>query len=321
MKLSIHSKSYAKKFSNVFTNLSTLTDSVSMFFRDEGLYIQGMDNSHISLYEANFDKSWFTTYKRDKTEAEKITVNLEYFKLILSTRGDEQGICLEYKGSSPDKLSITFRTVGKKTKEFPREYEMNLMDVDDEMLEIPTHDYSIAFYMETKMFSPLIKQLSMFDETLVVNCNENDINFRTKGTEGSMSVNLMDGEQEFVDQFEIEEDYNLRIYFSIRYIDNFCAFSKVDERVRLSFSNDFPLEVYYSLEGKEKKEEPKKGKGKKAEEDAKDGSSTVVSDDESNEEPKSWIRFFLAPKMMDDDDVEKYKDNNDDDEDEDEDDE
>lgn len=297
MKFSIHSKNVANKFSSIFTNLSTLTDNVSMFFRDEGLYIQGMDNSHISLYEVNFDKSWFTTYKREINDATKITINLDYFKRILSTRGDKQSICIEYKGENPDKLSITFRTVISKSKEFPREYEMSLMDIDEEMLDITKKEQSVVFFMDTKMFSSLIKQLSMFDETVFIKCNENDINFQTKGSEGSMSVNLMDNTEEYVDQFEIEEDYELKVYFSIRYIDSFCSFSKVSDRVRISFTNDFPIEVYYSLEEDEKE---------------------TSKDDENT--PKSWLRLLLAPKIMDDEDEEKYKGKNKDEEDEDEDD-
>jgi proliferating cell nuclear antigen len=279
MKFSIHSQSLAKRFTNVFSNLSTLTDSVVLYFKEDGLYMQGMDTSHVSLYEANFDKSWFTTYKPESTDVRQIAVNLTYFKKILSTRGDDQSIYIEYNGSSPDSLTIIFRSVVKETQEFPREYKLTLMDIDADVLDIPNEERSVQFYIDSKTFSVLIKQLSMFDDSVVIKCSDEEIRFSSTGNEGSMSVNLFDKDKDYIDEFSIDEDYKLKITFALLYFENFCAFQKVSSKVRLSFSNDFPVEMFYSLE-----------------------SSKKTDNEENNDEesPKSFLRFFLAPKIKDD---------------------
>lgn len=290
MKLSIHSKSLSKRFVNVFTNLGNLTDTLVLQFNDNGLYVQGIDNSHVSLYEANFDKNWFSTYKREEEDAAQISVSLDYFKKILSTKGDDQLIYLEYKGESPDLLTIIFRSIGKETKDFPREYEMALMDIDTEMIEIPNDEQSVQFYIDTKLFSSLVKQLNMFDETVVITCNEEEIKFSSKGPEGSMNVNLFDNDKDYVDQFMIDEDYSLKISFALRYFEHFSAFQKVSSRVRLSFTNAYPVEVFYSLETSKEKEK------EKTEHDDN-------GDDDEQEDPKSYLRLLLAPKITDDADV------------------
>lgn len=302
MKLSIHSKSLSKRFVNVFTNLGNLTDTLVLQFNDNGLYVQGIDNSHVSLYEANFDKNWFSTYKREEEDAAQISVSLDYFKKILSTKGDDQLIYLEYKGESPDLLTIIFRSIGKETKDFPREYEMALMDIDTEMIEIPNDEQSVQFYIDTKLFSSLVKQLNMFDETVVITCNEEEIKFSSKGPEGSMNVNLFDNDKDYVDQFMIDEDYSLKISFALRYFEHFSAFQKVSSRVRLSFTNAYPVEVFYSLETSKEKEKEKE----KTEHDDN-------GDDDEQEDPKSYLRLLLAPKITDDaddddDDVEDVDD-------------
>lgn len=278
MKFSIHSSLLAKRFTNVFSNLCALTDAVVLYFKEDSLYMQGMDTSHVSLYEANFDKSWFTTYKAEPTDVRKIAVNLNCFKKILSTRGDDQSIYMEYSGSSPDSLTIIFRSVVKDSQEFPREYTLALMDIDADVLDIPTEERSVQFYIESKTFSVLIKQLGMFDDSVVIKCSDEEIRFTSNGSEGSMSVNLFDSDKDYVDEFSIDEDYKLNITFALTYFENFCAFQKVSSRVRLSFTNEFPVEMLYSLESSKKNDDDK---------------------DTEEENPKSFLRFFLAPKISD----------------------
>jgi len=163
---------------------------------------------------------------------------------------------------------------------------MTLMDIDSEYMSIPEDDRSVQFNMDSKMFSSLVKQLIMFDEVLHISCNEDKVKFYSKGLEGSMSVDLFDNEKEYVNEYMIDEDYELKISFALRYFEHFCAFTKVSPNVRLSFSNDFPVEIYYSLEC---------DKVKKPADDGNDD-----GDVEENK-PLSFLRFFLAPKIHDDD--------------------
>jgi proliferating cell nuclear antigen len=302
MKLSIHSKNQAKCFTNVFTNLGSLTESVVLYINEDGLYIQGMDSSHVSLYEAKFEKSWFSTYKREDDDVGQISLRLDYFKKILSTRGDDQIIYIEYSNKKPDIITIIFRSMSKNSKEFPREYEMSLMDIDTETINIPNDEQSVQFYMDTKMFSSLVKQLIMFDDTVVIRCNEEEIKFKSKGSEGSMTVELFDNEKDYVSEFIIDEGYRLNISFALRYFDCFGAFQKVCDSVRLSFTNDYPVEVYYSLDVKEKKEKPSGDVNEDAEGTDSGSETNEVAGSEENSEPKSYLRFMLAPKMEDDND-------------------
>lgn len=285
MKFSIHSKTTAKRFTNVFTNLCSLTDTAVLHFNDDGLYVQGMDTSHVSLYEARFHSSWFSTYKLDDGDVRQISISLEHFKKVLSTRGDDQIIYIEYNGKSPDTLTIIFRSMAKESKDFPREYEMMLIDVDTDTLMIPDEERSVQFYVDAKTFSLLIKQMSMFNDSVTIKCNDEEIWFISKGTEGSMRVNLFDNDRDYIDEFTIDEGYKLNMTFALSYFDNFCAFQKVSPRVRLSFTNDFPVEMFYSLDTTTKNDE-----NDKDEDDAED----------ADDAPKSYLRFFLAPKLSDD---------------------
>lgn len=294
MKFSIHSKTTAKRFTNVFTNLCSLTDTAVLHFNNDGLYVQGMDTSHVSLYEARFHSSWFSTYTLEDDDIRQIAISLEHFKKVLSTRGDDQLIYIEYNGGSPDTLTIIFRSMAKESKDFPREYEMMLMDVDTETLAIPDEERSVQFYVDAKTFSLLIKQMNMFNDSVTIKCTEEEIWFMSKGTEGSMRVNMFDSDRDYIDEYMIDEDYKLKMTFALRYFDHFCAFQKVSSRVRLSFTNDFPVEMFYSLDPPAKKDES-----------GSEGASQDENEDEAEEEePKSYLRFFLAPKLSDGDDEE-----------------
>ena len=60
MKFEIVDKKRCGEFINIFSNLKHFTDSISLMISEEKLYIQGMDQSHVCVYELFLDNSWRT---------------------------------------------------------------------------------------------------------------------------------------------------------------------------------------------------------------------------------------------------------------------
>ena len=50
-------------FSQVFQHIKLFTEHINIHFRENGLYIQTMDGSHVSIFELSMPNTWFDEYK------------------------------------------------------------------------------------------------------------------------------------------------------------------------------------------------------------------------------------------------------------------
>ena len=116
MNIVISDSAKAKIFTNVFQNIKHFCDHINILFRQDGLYAQGMDNSHISIFELTIPVAWFDAYRFPYTSDVQIGINVALFHKILNTRDDGQEIFIKYdKDECPDKLLLHFITSSSAT--------------------------------------------------------------------------------------------------------------------------------------------------------------------------------------------------------------
>ena len=247
-------------FTQLFQFLKAFTDVIVIQVLEDKLYVQGMDNAHVSLFEINLSSTWFESYVIDKNES--IGVNNVILSKILSTREQNQNICLHK--TTEDKLNITFDSDDK--NEFKKEYLMPLIDVDHEQMNITPNEYNLEITMDSKKFKNMIDEFNNFGTNLQVTYDgQNEKIMMVMETEnmGNMMVHVnLDDMQECA----INEDEFQTCAYSVKYIYNMCQYHKIAKYVHLCFSHDVPLQCKY-----------------------------IISDNEESD----YIRFFLAPKMED----------------------
>ena len=69
-----------QKLINIIKTFKLLNDYITLIFDNDGLYIQGMDNSHICLYELSIKTEWFELYNH--TYLQLCIYVCNYIKLI-----------------------------------------------------------------------------------------------------------------------------------------------------------------------------------------------------------------------------------------------
>lgn len=259
-------------FSEICGLLKNLTEYIVFEFREEGLYSQGMSFDQISLYEFMIKKDWFEFYDYNEDDLKVITVNSNIIQKIFNTRQDNQFLTIDFRGK-PDKINIMFKNKTPVKTDIPKEFEITLMDIDHEFMNIPDNEYEAEFCIPTKIFGTVVDQLEIFDEHLKIKCNEDTIEFKASGFEGSMSVNLFSDKVDYISEYAIIEDGNLDLIFSNKHFQTFCKFSKVSKEVKLSFSENMPMQMLFALDN---------------------------SNDEDKLNNSSYLRFCLAPKIGDD---------------------
>ena len=166
MKLSINDEhKSASKFTAIFQNLKQFTDNISFNFKEDGLYIQCLDDSHCCLFECTIKKDWFSEYEfNSDQDPDKIGLNINLFHRVLNARHESQTLEIVLDNENPNKVEVNF--VNSNQGKFDKNFELSMVEVDYEMMEPKEVETIVDLVMDVKTLSELVNQLMIFDEVL-----------------------------------------------------------------------------------------------------------------------------------------------------------
>jgi proliferating cell nuclear antigen PCNA len=257
MEIVIRSQEKADKFASLFQHIKTLTEHIAITFDKSRMSMQCMDNAHVAIMEISLPSSWFDIYELTDDANVRICFNATFLHRILSSRDKEQQIQLVYSLEDADRLMIHLTKLDEsaentKTKEkekksahFDKHFELPLIDIEEETMEIPEIEYAAELAMKSAQFADIVTQLKMFGDTMEVQCSEERIALAsTSHDQGKMFVEI--GIDDLT-EFAIDEGADLALSFSLTYLKYFCAYSKIADLVSIKFGESFPMRVCYSL--------------------------------------------------------------------------
>lgn len=242
MKIQITNPIKIDIFATIFQNMKLFSDNVNICLGEKsGLSIQAMDAGHVSVIELNMPNDWFDSYSVD--ESTTIGINSVILHKILSTRDKSQDIELETTDSNPDKMLIRFMSGNSAV--FDKTFEVPLMDIDVDAMNIPPIEYEAEFSLPSANFNNLMNQLKMFGENMDIDCSEDKILLYASSQDcGKMSVEI---KIEDLNAFSINEGERLEMSFSLNYLHNISQFHKLTKEVELKFRREYPIQVLYNL--------------------------------------------------------------------------
>ena len=239
MRFEITDKKKREIFITIFNNLKNFTDSIVLNIEQDRLYIQGMDNSHICVYELILQSSWFQVW--DITEPQVFGLSLPIFNKILHICSDKQSIQIHSDNNEDLQIDFTCDEKG----EFDKHLKMPLMDIDTDRLHIPAMDYEVDIEMDSKKFKNLIDELANFNETLNIVCNENQVVLESSSSEGTMNVVITTDD---IDLLAVVEGKEINSSFGIKYIAQMCQFHKVTTNCAIHITEGMPLQLKYEID-------------------------------------------------------------------------
>lgn len=245
MLLSITEKTKKELFVSLFHLIKCCTTSVNIMFKDDQMYIQGMDKCHICLFEIKIMSDWFTIYEKTYGDQESICVNTNMFHTVISMTTDSHSLVLEYEGD-PETINIKCINDQGKKADFDKFFNIPLCEIEEDYFSVPEIDYAVEFSMNSKKISDIITQLNIFGDVLNITCcSEENIIFKSDGTSGNMSVEVSTEE---LSEFALtEEGKSLNICFGLNYLHKMCINTKLANDINISLSNDMPLRIKYDL--------------------------------------------------------------------------
>tara|TARA_B100001059_G_scaffold232010_1_gene269023 strand:+ start:5472 stop:6239 length:768 start_codon:yes stop_codon:yes gene_type:complete len=227
------------QFAVIISNLKHILSEVTFYFTEDGLYIQGMDSSHISLAELNLNNSWFDNYKIDKPHT--FGLNLASFDTIISCLDKNFKILINHK--EDDYLNITLTD-----DKIVKQYQMVLIDIESTMLNVPNPEYSADITMKSSLYKDYINELSMFGDDLYVNCYQENVKLSSRGDYGKSEIII---KEEYLEEYLIEEDVDISQFFNIKMIKCFTNFTKLNKIVKFHLLKDSPMKIIYELSEKD----------------------------------------------------------------------
>lgn len=244
MEIIIHSSTTADLFAGLFQHIKMFGENINLFFGPDKMYVQGMDNSRISIIEIHLPADWFDKYKV-KQNGITIGINGTFLFKVLSMRDKKQTMTLTLEEETSDQLCIQFSSEDKSV--FDKYFEIPLLDVDMETMHIPDMDYHAEFSLSAATFSTLIEQMRMFGDTLNIHCSEEQIQLVSNSdSNGKMNVDISIDD---LNAFSINEGDILNLSFSLTQMHNICLYSKCAKDMDIYLTENFPIKIKYDLGG------------------------------------------------------------------------
>lgn len=243
MKFTIKQKSRKDVFISLFKVLKNCSSLVNMMFKEDHLYIQGMDKAHVCLFDLKIMSSWFESYEIKKEEVSVICLDSQIFQQILSFAQEKDTILFEYE-DEPDNIKIHLLNNENVKGEFNKTFKLPLTDMECDLLSIPEVEYDAEFTMNAIKINEIISQLSVFGEILNVECSEEEITLSSDGVVGNMKASIPIDD---LNDFSITEGQQIGISYSLNYIQKMCLTTKLSQEIQFSICKDYPMKINYDL--------------------------------------------------------------------------
>ncbi|CAL5872957.1 uncharacterized protein PFLUO_LOCUS7226 [Penicillium psychrofluorescens] len=210
---------------------------------DSGIALQAMDNSHVALVSMLLRAEGFSPYRCDRNIA--LGINLTSLTKVLRAAQNEDILTLKAE-DSPDAVNLMFESA---ETDRLSEYDIKLMDIDQEHLAIPETEYAATVEMPAMEFQRICRDLNALSESVVIEASKEGVKFSCTGDIGNGAVTIR--QHTNVDKPEQNVTISLSepvaLTFSLKYLVNFCKASNLSNSVKLHLSQEVPLLVEYSL--------------------------------------------------------------------------
>jgi len=236
MKCIIKDTTKALQWIELFKMIKNLNSYCTISVKEEELYIQIMDDSHVCLLNITIQEHWFHEYECTNETFSFMSV---FFVKILHLYTPNTTMTLE---TIDDKWSISFQYPDETEKIF----ELNLMDIEKDLLESQIIEGSLEFQMNTKVFEKYVSEMMLFGDNMELVCFEENLYMKAHGEECKYTLKIP---HEALDEFLVEEDLQVKSRISLKYLSYVLKMHSVFKTIQIKIREDAPIYLTLQEEG------------------------------------------------------------------------
>lgn len=241
MNITIEDKKKKDIFISIFSLLKSSSSQINATFETDVLHIQGMDKSHVCLFDLKLSNNWFTSYQ--VSEKQDICFDTSIFYSMISAKSDDQNLII--KKVADDTLDIELiNSETSKKSEYNKFFTMPLIEYEYDGMTIPSTEYDAELSLPSKKVTDMLSQLSNFGTDLNIKCGDDDVDFSTKGNSGDMRVNIPIDD---MTSYSIVEGEIINLTYSLVYVSKMCLSNKLSTDIDFCLSGEYPMKIRYDL--------------------------------------------------------------------------
>lgn len=230
-------------FISIFNLLKSSSSQINLTINKTTFHIQGMDKSHVCLFNLKLYFEWFDYYEVNKKY--ELCFDTGIFYSIISTKCEEQSLVFYLEEDKTDILSIELKNnENTKKTDYNKFFKLPLLDYEYNEMVIPTTEYDAELALPSKKMTDILSQLSNFGDSLNIKCSEECVDFKASGDSVEMRVNIPSDD---MSSYAIVEDEVINLTYSLIYISKMCITNKLSNDIEFSLSNEAPMKINYNL--------------------------------------------------------------------------
>lgn len=228
---------------------------------ESGIALQSLDKSHIVLVSLLLGPEMFLEYRCDHSVT--LGVNVASLSTVLRCGSNDDQLTIRSE-DQPNELDLTFED---HKHDRISEFNIRLMEIDQEYLSIPETEYSASITMPSGELQRILRDLKNLSESVVITANKDEVVFAAEGDVGKGAVHV----RPFNDVENTQNSVSINIAepvtlsFNLQYFTNITKASSLSDTVTLQLAEGTPAMVEYKL-------------------------------------PYGHVRYYFAPKIGNDDD-------------------
>jgi proliferating cell nuclear antigen len=238
----ISDKKKKEVFISIFNLLKSSSSHINLIINKNTFHIQGMDKSHVCLFDLKLYFEWFDYYEVNKKY--ELCFDASIFYSIISTKCEEQDLVFYLEKEITDTLSIEFKNHETSKKDYNKFFKLPLLDYEYDEMNIPSTEYDAEFTLPSKKVTDMLSQLSNFGDDLNIKCLEEYVDFKVSGDLVEMRVNIPSDD---LSSYAIVENEVINLTYSLIYISKMCITNRLSYDIEFSLSNNSPMKINYNL--------------------------------------------------------------------------
>ena len=219
-----------EQFKYIIEYIHSFTKECNFNFKQDGLYIDTLDEHGVFLLNIYIDKKTFEKYECKKNEVIGVNIN----NLLNIFRINCYYDTFEMSTIYTDKLKIRFKSKKEQSK-----WVVNLLDINEDSLE--THPFdSTHIILNASSFYKNLSNMELFIEMVTLQFLKNKFYIQGKYDKNETIItNHLDKKQIVSRKYN-----NIHLSFPINKLKNLCNLEKLSENIELYIAKNNPLKIY-----------------------------------------------------------------------------